>query len=133
MKLLYPITSILLLFFSSCKKEKVIDGYPDFQGTWFHYETYESGVRHKELRIQSDSKGDIWYSNGWKVYGGTQTRKWVIKNDYLYFGWVATGNEKFKIDQYPTVADSAFIQGLDTVMQGSKYIILDGVYFYCDW
>ena len=107
----------------SCEKEPVIEIYPEFIGTWIHYETIE---KFKYLTIKSDSKGDIYYSNGWKIYGGTQTRKWLIKKDNLHFGWISTDIEKFAITTYPTIAIDSFIVGADTINTGQKYLGLDG-------
>ncbi len=116
----------------SCKKEEAINVNSGLIGIWYHYEPYEHGVRFKRLTLQSDGKGEIWYSNGWKVYGGTKTRKWLIKDEHLYFGRTASGNEKFEINQYPEIADSTFTIGLDTISSGEKYMILDDTYF-CDF
>ena len=112
--------------FTACKKEPVTEMHPDFIGTWYHYESVD---KFKYLTIKADSKGEIWYSNGWDVYGGTQTRKWLIKNNNLHFGWTSVGMEKFEINQYPTIADSAFISDADTVEIGDVYIILDNAVY----
>jgi len=114
---------LCLITLFSCKKEPITEIYPEFIGTWVHYETLE---KFKYLTIKSDSKGDIFYSNGWKVYGGTQTRKWLIKKDNLHFGWTSTGSEKFAITTYPTIAIDSFIVGFDTINAGQKYLELDG-------
>jgi len=114
---------LCLIFLLSCKKKPITEIYPEFIGTWIHYESAE---KFKYLTIESDSKGDIYYSNGWKVYGGTQTRKWLIKKDNLHFGWTSASFEKFAITTYPTIAIDSFIVGVDTVDAGQRYIELDG-------
>lgn len=124
MKIIYLL--IIPTLICSCKKEPVVEIFPEFVGTWTHKESID---KYKSLTILSNSQGEIWYSVGWNVYGDTQTRKWVIKNDYLYFGWVATSFEKFLIDKYPDTSTVYFIDGVDTIEPGNKYMILDGDVF----
>jgi hypothetical protein len=121
----------LIIIFSflcliSCKKELSIDIDPNFEGGWFHY---ESTTKFKYLSIDANSKGYIYYSQGWSVIGDTQTRTWSIKKGNLLFGWAAVGDEKFEINQFPTIADSVFISDADTIELGDMYMVLDEIVF----
>jgi hypothetical protein len=110
----------------ACKKEAAIEVDESFKGNWKHYIDAANTIT---LEIDEDSKGIIWrYENG-DFKSDTQYRKWLIKNDILHFGWLSAKEEKFSIDQYPTTASNAFIDNLDTIPIGGKYIILDGNYY----
>lgn len=130
MKVRLTLLLLFALLVVSCKKENAGQINIDFIGYWTHIEEFGGEIRYKNIRIQENSKGDIYYSDGWNITGATQTRKWLIKNDYLYFGWTANGNEKFKINQYPTYTDTLFINGIDTVQPGNFYMVLDNSFFY---
>lgn len=107
---------------------------PEFIGAWklrnINYIKY--------LEINTNSEGNIVYYDGVGNFESvTQTRKWLTKDDYLYFGQLGSDDpigddkmdEKFKIDLNPTVSNSTIYTGYDTVFTGDIYIILDGKYY----
>jgi hypothetical protein len=118
------ITSVLVIF--ACQKESALELNSDFIGNWKHNQKANKTVY---LQIEKDSKGYIEYYENGKFKSDTQNRKWLIKKDKLYFGWLTSKDEKFSIDKYPSVASSMIINNYDTILIGETYIILDGNYY----
>lgn len=123
---LFIICLTILALSGACKKKNAVGVDENFKGNWIHRKDTKHTIY---LQIEADSKGYIErYENG-KFNSDTQRRKWLIKKNKLYFGWLGTDDEKFSIDQYPKVATSKIIHNLDTVEIGRKYMILDGGYY----
>lgn len=117
---------LFLIAFSSCKREKILDVYPDFQGNWRHN---DDNNHFHYLSIQPNGYGYIEYYVDNKFDRDTQPRKWFIKNNVLIFGRTTGKDERFRIDQLPTISTTSFISGCDTVLIGQKYAILNGVVY----
>lgn len=109
------LVSILTSF--GCKK-KVIKVDQNFEGVWLHRFDNEKSIY---FTINKNSSGiREWYTNG-KFEKDEHTRRWRVKNNYLY-----GEGEKIKIDKYPTVTTTIYINNYDTVYPDQSYIILDG-------
>jgi hypothetical protein len=120
------IMSLVVLFVGACKKKPATEIDPLFIAIWTHN---SSPTDTKYLKIRANSKGGIEeYENG-QSQSVTKDRKWLIKNNTLYFGWTGGGNEKFSIDQYPLISVDTIITDFDTVYPNQKYMILDGNYY----
>ena len=119
---------LFLLLVVSCKKQAAHKVDEEFVGHWTHR---ISSTENKYITVEDDSRGwvDVYNTAGEKTEGGDQKRKWLVKKDYLYFGWLGMGDEKFHIDQYPAVAALDFIFGLDTIPAGKTYMVLDGKHY----
>lgn len=118
-------TSLLQLIFA-CQKEPAIEIDSNFIGDWKHNSTATNTVY---LQIENDSKGYIEYFENGTFKSDTQRRKWLVKNGKLYFGWMSSKDEKFTIDQYPSIASNIIIHDNDTIGSGDYFMILDGEYF----
>ncbi len=123
-KIVFGIVCILVIF--ACQKEPAIELDSNFIGNWKHNRDANKTII---LQIEEDSKGYIEYFENGSFKSDTQRRKWLIKKNKLYFGWLAAKDEKFSIDQYPNVASNLIINNYDTIFSGEKYLILDGNYF----
>mgnify|MGYP000148853880 CR=1 FL=1 len=122
------IGTIIAVLFGSCKKEPATEIDELFIGVWVHnYSTLDR----KYISIKSNSKGHIVEYENNTSKSDTQNRKWLIKNNHLYFGWTGSGDEKFSIDQYPMFSTDTIIDNFDTIYPNQKYMILDG-YYYVD-
>jgi hypothetical protein len=127
---LFKITSCtLLLLLVACQKEPVHRKDQVFVGSWQH--RIDQLHAYRSIRIGSDSRGwlDVYNADGKKTGGGDQSRKWLHKKDYLYFGWLGMGDEKYHIDQYPKTAAELLINGFDTIPAGEIYLVMDGDYY----
>ena len=125
--LLIPI-SVFVISLSSCKKEPAHEVDEEFVGGWLHYETTNERW---SIRIDEDSRGDILLYdtlNNFVTKYSENSKKWRVNattntlNHGLY-------HASFIIVQYPTIATSEIIDGLDTIPQGETYMILDEGYF----
>jgi hypothetical protein len=125
MKYLLFFCGLFFLLFS-CKKEAAISVQSQLEGFWKHNSDQTHSVF---LEIGADSKGYIEYFENNEFKSDTQQRKWLIKNNILYFGWLTGKEEKFSIDLNPTVATFEFIKQFDTIEIGHRYIVLDGAYY----
>jgi hypothetical protein len=115
---------VIILF--SCKKETAITVQSQLEGTWKHHSDKTHTVF---LQIGADSKGYIEYYENNEFKSDTQFRKWLIKNNFLYFGWLAGKEEKFSIDLSPSIATFEFIKQYDTIEVGQRYIVLNGSFY----
>ena len=122
MNKLFILVIIILTF--SCKKKALNKVHPEMQGYWKHW---NSDIEYQILLINEHGAGKISiYVNGERTIGDV-TRGWYIKDDYLIWTWKGTVKTNgYKIDQYPTIATSQFINELDTVYKGNYYIKLNG-------
>lgn len=110
----------------ACKKKPVVEVDESFIGVWKH--NFDQS-KTKYLIIKSHGRGFIEdYENG-EIKKFTQNRKWLTKNNTLYFGWLGIGNEKFSIDQQPIMSLDTLIHNYDTIYPNQKYIVLDGDYY----
>lgn len=118
---------LLLVMSGSCQKKAAHKVNPAFVGNWSHHTVAQE---HMYFRIESDSRGwlDIYNAAG-KQQAGDQSRKWLIKKSYLYFGRLGMGEEKFHIDVFPEAAAGEIVHGVDTIPAGRTYMVLDGDYF----
>ena len=110
----------------SCKKKAAIKVDGLFKNNWKH----NIDDSHSEvLVIGNGISGYIeQYENG-NIESDTQPRKWLIKNNRLYFGWMAFKGDQYSIDLYPTITPTVIISDFDTIDAGDQYIILDGNYY----
>jgi hypothetical protein len=113
---------LLIISIASCKKKKVTKNHSEMVGSWKHY---ISNNEIQYLSIESDARGKIEYYKDGKFDTDTKSRKWFIKNSYLMFGRITPKDEKFKINSFPAVATYSFINGLDTVILGERYMTLN--------
>ncbi len=115
---------LVLLVILSCKKKPIVEINKDFEGSWRHYYGKNS---YADFYIGANSRGDIEsYEEG--MTARSMKFKWLIKKDKLYHGWLAT-KDHYKIDKYPTVAETLIIDNYDTIPIGRIYMILDGDYY----
>lgn len=128
MKIIYKIfvPIILLSGFFSCKKEAAINVNENLIGIWKHNVDASNTIY---LEIDDDSKGYIEYYENGTFKSDTQKRKWLIKDNKLFFGWLGAGDEKFIINQYPSISPNVIISGSDTISTGDTYIVLDEKYY----
>lgn len=117
---------IIVILSGACKKEAAVEVDENFTGSWIHRQDAQNTIC---LGIENDSKGFIEKFENGSFKSDTQRRKWLIKKNKLYFGWLSAGEETFSIDQYPTVATGMIINDLDTIEIGEKYMILDSEYY----
>lgn len=116
----------LLIIFSSCNKEPLLDASPALVGNWTHYTDAETW---HTLHVNSDGNGTMeWYTNS-KLNKDTKERPWLIKDNTLYFGKVSFNGELYDIDAYPQLSGSTTIENYDTLSAGERFIILDGFYY----
>jgi hypothetical protein len=129
MKQTIHLFSILVLqatLIVSCKKDPAIEMDERLIGVWKHNIDANQTVY---LQLNDDKFGYIErYENG-EFKSDTQRRKWLIKKNKLYFGWISGKSEQFTIDTFPSVASSVIIHKLDTIQIGERYIILDNEYY----
>lgn len=115
----------ILLIFVSCKKKPANEIDEHIDGSWRHY--YGENW-YFDLTIQKNSRGELErYENG--MTSGTFKFKWLIKNNKLYHGWLCGKRDAMEINKYPTIADTIIINNFDTILDGRRYIILDGNYY----
>ena len=94
------------------------------QGNWKHW---NSENEWEQFIITEHGGGKVRIVKDGKDTGGDVRRTWYIKDDYLMWAWSSTIKTNwYKIDQYPTTAESFSIDGLDTLKIGSVYIKLNG-------
>ena len=109
-----------------CKKKSAIKIDSLFKNEWKH----NKDETHSEiLQIGNGKSGYIEQHENGEIKSDTQPRKWLIKNDKLYFGWLAGKGNQYSIDLYPTIASTTIVVNFDTINIGENYIILDGNYY----
>ena len=116
----------LVLLVGACKKKPAIEIDELFVGIWIHNSSH---FERRYLIIRTNGKGDIQDYENDESINFTKTRKWLIKNNTLYFGWTSGGKSKFSIDQYPLISVDTIINNYDTIYPNQKYMILDGDYY----
>ncbi len=116
----------LMIVLFSCKKEAATTVQSQLEGIWKHHSDQTHTVF---LEIGADSKGYIEYYENNTFKSDTQPRKWLIKNNVLYFGWLSGKEEKFSIDLNPSTATFEFIKQYDTIEAGHRYIVLNGSFY----
>lgn len=127
MKLLFY--SLIILFIFSCQKKPATNIDQKLIGNWKHSVNTNE---HIYIQIGENSRGSftIYDSAGNTLKGSSdQLRKWMIKNDALYFGRSSSKNQRFKINQYPLTSSDTIINDFDTIYPENSYLILNGVYF----
>ncbi len=107
----------------SCKKERITKGHEEFVGFWKHYTDSE---KFSAVEIESSGGGTIYDTYDDNPSDDAEAGNWFIKGDGLIFGHFYNTKIDFKIDIYPTEAESAFIIDYDTVSIGDRYMKLDG-------
>jgi hypothetical protein len=117
---------LFIITISACQKEPAIEIDAKFIGNWEHHQNANKTIY---LTIEADSKGQIEYYENGSFKSDTQQRKWLIKKNTLYFGWLATKDEIFSINQYPVKASTIVINNYDTILAGENYMVLDGGYY----
>lgn len=120
---------VFLLFFIcfSCKKAIKVD--PEFNGSWIGHEN-SNKIYYLGIGKRFDGSFTIRDSMGQAQQWTSDVRRpYVIKNDKIQYGWAGMDEQRFHIDQYPTVASTEIIYEFDTVFMGETYMILDGMYF----
>jgi len=117
---------ILMSIVFACKKKRAVDFESQLVGNWRHN---SDNIHTIYLEIDSDSKGYIEYYENGEFKSDTQHRKWLVKNNTLYFGWMSGRDEKFSIDSEPQIATFEFIKEYDTIIIGNRFVIFDGKYF----
>jgi len=125
-KIYYILIPLIIVFAAACKKKPIVEQDNSFIGGWRHNIDESETIY---LIINENSKGFIEHYENDQFEDDTQHRKWLIKNNVLYFGWLGMGSEKFTIDQYPIIATSPILNNLDTVNIGDTYMILEGDYY----
>ena len=123
----YIIFLITIITISSgCKKKSAVKIDNLFKNEWKHF----IDANHSEiLIIPNSAKGTIEQHENGQLISDTQPRKWLIKNNRLYFGWISFKGAQYSIESYPTVALNTLINDFDTINVGDSYIILDGNYY----
>lgn len=110
----------------SCGKEAVQEEASSMIGTWVHYTSNEAW---EKIIIDSTGYGKVeWYTNN-KLHQETKEKQWFVKDNRLYLGKATFSINPYDIDTYPLVSASTEVQGYDTLVQGSKYCVLDGLTF----
>lgn len=121
---------IILLSCFSCKKAIKVD--PQFHGYWTGYE-HANKIYYLGIGKRSGGSFTIKDSVGQAQQWTSDVRRpYVIKNDKIQYGWFGIDEQRFHIDQYPSVATSEIDYVFDTVFPGETYMILDGMYFKRD-
>lgn len=98
-------------------------------GNWVHY-SENNGFHY--IYIQKNGRGSM---NGQNNHGNnqdTQKRGWYIKDDILFFSRLfnKVEEDKFQINQYPTIATQEIITDYNTVAVNDTYMILNNR-IYC--
>ena len=117
---------LVIISFTACGKEKVIDAAPSLIGTWTHYSATDAW---ETLFIEESGDGTIkWYTNG-KLFKDAKTKTWYVKDNTLSFGKATFSLTPYDIDAYPEMASSMEILNFDTLQAGFRYMELDGLTF----
>lgn len=109
----------------ACKKyTNVKKAAPEMTGDWVHYSANE-GFHY--IYIRENGRGSMYGINDHGNNSDPQERGWYIREDVLYFSRFQNKveHEKFTIDQYPTLTDTAIKLEYDTIPSGGSYMILN--------
>lgn len=117
---------VIVLSLTGCKKELLLDKAPSMIGTWVHYSAPNT---FHIIIVKEDGTGRLeWYNEG-GLYKDTPYRDWYYKDNTMYFGKVALNGELYDIIEYPKTAGSTFENNFDVIPAGSRYCILENVYY----
>jgi hypothetical protein len=118
----------LLVCATSCNKKAVHKADEDFIGRWGHV---ENSNERWYLDIGDNSYGSITLYDSLNDFietFGENPRRWRINSKIRILNLGFYTHTMF-IDQYPAVATGEIVNGLDTILSGETYVILDGDYF----
>ena len=110
------------LMFYSCNKDPLVDAAPSLIGKW---RTYDNEGIGEQIEIYENGNGVI------KTYTldventSTKERTWYIDDNELHFGKAAFNGEFYDIDAYPQTASFTLDMGIDSIVAGERYIVLD--------
>ena len=110
------------LMFYSCNKDPLVDTAPSLIGKW---RTYDNEGVGEQIEIYENGNGVI------KTYTldventSTKERTWYIDDNELHFGKAAFNGEFYDIDAYPQTASFTLDMGIDSIVAGERYIVLD--------
>lgn len=112
---------------SACKKQPLTSNDSSFQGVWKHQVNEDELIY---ITIDEYSMGTMEFYKYGKFKSDTQRRKWLIKDNRLYFGRMATKKESDHIDVPPTVSTQVIVLPYDSIPIGKKYMVLSGKYYH---
>ena len=116
----------LLLVMSSCGKEKLLDSAPSMVGNWVHYDAPDAW---EKVIIKEDGTGKVeWYTNN-KLHKETKVKDWLVKGNELFLGKVTFSLGPYDISEYPITSSATVIESYDTLVQGSRYCVMNSSYF----
>jgi hypothetical protein len=126
MKPIFLLSLFLMLLISACNKTPILDASTSMVGVWVHYTDNEDA---HHIIIQSNGEGFMeWYIAD-KLSKQTKVRKWYLDNNILSFGKAAFNGESYTIEEYPMLSNTEEIIYYDTLYEGQRYILLDGIYY----
>ena len=117
---MYLLLPFLLLL--SCNKDPLTEAAPSLIGKW---RTYDNEGVGEQVEIYENGNGVIKTFDFDKENTSTKERTWYIKDNELHFGKAAFNGEFYDIDAYPQTAGSILPMGIDSILPGERYTVLD--------
>lgn len=124
MKRIFYFLTLLILF--SCGKEQLSDEAPSMIGRWLHYDATDAW---EVVIINEDGTGKVeWYTNN-KLHKETKIKTWYVQDNKLYLGKSTFSLSPYDVSQFPVTSSSTIVEGYDTLVQNSRYCVMNNVYF----